>query len=316
MFRGIHQIEKGEGPPSALQMIEREQAKLQLETSANEVNVKCSFHTSSFPLSDPSFKSVIVDLIENQHWSQLKPLLKPTSPSHFLQQLFDSNLPIDTIFTFFKWSQHEFQISHSLPHFCKLLTLLAHDKKYSKIRSLLHTFVKYWQLNSNSSFFHALVTCSNDFCVNSVIVDMLILACVNNNKLDLALEGFKRSVNYGIKLSLVSCNPMLGKLVEEGKVRVLEFVFREMIKRRVEINLITLNTVINGFCKAGKLNKAGDVVEDMKIWGLLPNVVTYNTWINGFCRKGGVGKLYKADALLKEMVEKGVNPNEITYTIL
>lgn len=65
---------------------------------------------------------------------------------------------------------------------------------------------------------------------------------MNNGKLDLALEACRRAGNYGFKLSVVSCNPLLGGLVDTRNVGSLEYVFREMIKRRIGLNLITFNT--------------------------------------------------------------------------
>ncbi|KAK6915873.1 Pentatricopeptide repeat, partial [Dillenia turbinata] len=80
-------------------------------------------------------------------------------------------------------------------------------------------------------------------------------------------------------------------------------------EENIELNADTLNIVVNRFCRVGKLQKAGDV-ENMKVWGFLPSVVTYNY------PRGRAGKMYKSDALLKEMVAKNVCPNEIIYNVL
>lgn len=55
-------------------------------------------------------------------------------------------------------------------------------------------------------------------------------------------------------------------------------------------------------CKVGKLDKAKDVANDTKAWGISPNVVAYKSLIDGLCKMGGLGKMYKADAVLMEMV--------------
>ncbi|KAF6174656.1 hypothetical protein GIB67_006308 [Kingdonia uniflora] len=52
------------------------------------------------------------------------------------------------------------------------------------------------------------------------------------------------------------------------------------------------------------------------VWRILPTVVTYNTLIDGYCKSSIPGKMYKADALLKEMVSKDVRPSLITFNIL
>ncbi|XP_073123582.1 uncharacterized protein [Henckelia pumila] len=211
--------------------------------------------------------------------------------------------------------EYNFQAS-SLENSVKHFVSLANEGKYPKIRALLHKFVKHEKAPPVSSFCHALSTSSDNLCANHIIFDILMSSYVNNTKLDLALESFKRAGDYGFKFSVLSCNSLLGMLVKECRIGSLEFVYKEMIRRRIELNLITFNTMINGLCKAGKLNKARDMVEDMKVRQVLPNVVTYNTLIDGYCKRGGMGKLYQAKMLFKEMMENRVLPNVVTYNIL
>ncbi|KAJ4956507.1 hypothetical protein NE237_013290 [Protea cynaroides] len=72
-----------------------------------------------------------------------------------------------------------------------------------------------------------------------------------------------------------------------------------MIRRKVTPNSITSNIVISGLS-----------------WCCSTSVVTYNTLIDGYCKMGRVGKMYKADALLKEMISSKIYPNEITFNSL
>ncbi|KAM1442637.1 hypothetical protein FF1_010275 [Malus domestica] len=64
-------------------------------------------------------------------------------------------------------------------------------------------------------------------------------------------------------------------------------------------------------CKVGKLDKAKDVANDTKAWGISPNVVAYKTLIDGLCKMGGLGKMYKVDAVLTEMVSNNVRPSQL-----
>ncbi|KAJ6414104.1 hypothetical protein OIU84_006843 [Salix udensis] len=164
------------------------------------------------------------------------------------------------------------------------------------------------------------------FPINKQDPNTLLLQLLNSGadpELTLrGFEAFKRAGDYGFKLSLISCNPLLSGLVKETENGDVEFVYREMIKRKIELNVISFNIVVNGLCKIGKLNRAGDVIEDMKVWGVLPNVITYNSLIDGYCKMGRIGKMYKADSILKEMIAKGICPNEglrpnvVTYNTL
>lgn len=282
-------------------------------TSSSSSSLDSSIAT---PISHTFDLSRVSELITNQHWSDLKTLTNQTTSGTFLHVLFQSELDSDLVLRYFKWSEEEFRVSHHLELYCRLFHLLANSKKYGKIRSLLHHFVKKDETHSNSSIFHSLAVTGGGFCANSIIVDMLILAYVYDSKTDLAFEAFLRAGDYGFKLSITSCNPMLGILVKERKFAVVEIVYKEMIRRRIELDVITFNIVIKGFCKAGKLKKAGDVVEDMKVRGFSPSVVTYNTLMNGYCKNGGAGKMYKADGILKEMVSNGIHPIESTFNIL
>ncbi|CAN4110966.1 unnamed protein product [Withania somnifera] len=103
-----------------------------------------------------------------------------------------------------------------------------------------------------------------------------------------------------IILLLLTC------VVKEGKFEVGELVYKDMIRRRIKVNAYSFNVVINGL----------DVMEDMKVRGIVPNAVTYNTLIDGYCKRGGDGKMYIADALLREMVDQGVSLNKRSYNTL
>ncbi|GAB4835719.1 hypothetical protein Ancab_000629, partial [Ancistrocladus abbreviatus] len=165
-----------------------------------------------------------------------------------------------------------------LGQYCRLLNLPANAKLYPKIKRLLNDFVAKKEGHSNSSIFHALSMVDDWFCGNSVLVDMLILAYVKNLKVDLAVEAFKLAGHYGVELSVKSCNPMLAALVDqEGK---------------------------------------GSYGGHEGLGNFTYCCYVYNTLINGYCKKGSVGRMYKADAHLQEMLSKKICPNEITYNTL
>ncbi|KAK2639392.1 hypothetical protein Ddye_027187 [Dipteronia dyeriana] len=47
-----------------------------------------------------------------------------------------------------------------------------------------------------------------------------------------------------------------------------------------------------------------------------PDAITYNALINRYCKKGKIGKLYRANEILKDMVESGIPVDEFTFNIL
>ncbi|CAN0903339.1 Pentatricopeptide repeat-containing protein At1g09820 [Linum grandiflorum] len=258
--------------------------------------------------------STVTELISKQHWSSLKLLLQASDPKSLLHDLLDSGAKPELILSYFTWSQKELNLNYPLEDTFGVLHSLAYAKSWPKIRSFLHYFVRN-EKHSVSSILHSLSISSGSCQVSSVIVDMLVLAYVNNLKSQLGFEAFKRAGDYGFRFSALSCNPLLNALVKDGESGRVEFMYREMGKRSIELNLITFNIVINGLCKAGKLQKARDVFEDMKL-RVSPNAITYNSLIDGYCKMDKVGKMYTACRIFKEMKDNGIPPNLVTYNIL
>ncbi|KAK8712441.1 hypothetical protein V6N13_147681 [Hibiscus sabdariffa] len=229
--------------------------------------------------SDNNPLPIVTELISNQHWRSLKTHLQNANPTALLQQLLDSRIDPCLTLRYYKWSEEEFNLSHSLEHSCMLLHSLANSKEYSKMRSFLYGFVKNENQISVSSIFHAISISGDSFCAGSIIADMLILTYVNHMRSHLGFEAFKRAGDYGFKLSVMSCNPLLSALVKNEKVEHMEYVYKEMIRRRIE-----------GLCKKGKLKDANGLLNEMLEKGLVPNRTTY-------------------EIVKEEMVDKGFVPD-------
>lgn len=183
-----------------------------------------------------------------------------TKPATLLDQLLNAGVDSELVLRFFQWSQKEFKLSYGVEATGKVLHFLANSKRYSKVRSCLHNLVKSKE-HSVSSVFHSLLLGGGRSSATALIIDMLVLAYVRNLELHSACEAFRRAQDYGFKLSLPSCNPLLSALVKENKTGDMEHVYKKMKKRRIQPNLIIFNIFISGLCKA---NKAEDVIEDMK----------------------------------------------------
>ncbi|KAH9611591.1 hypothetical protein KSS87_006518 [Heliosperma pusillum] len=260
--------------------------------------------------------SAISELIAKQHWGEIKGILKEKqNPNEILNELFDSEVNPRVILSYFNWVLRNCGFSWDIHVFFKLFRLLGNGRMFGEVRKLLNVLVQSGKFSS-SEFFHAISLYGDSARENSVLVDMLVQTYMHGNKVELGFEAVRRAWDYGFRLSVLSCNPLLSALVDEGNVKVMEDVFKGMIRRRVRPDLKTFNIVISGFCKAGQLQKASDLLEDIKAWGLSPNAVTYNILISGYCKKAKVGKMYKADALLKEMVAMNILPNEITFNTI
>lgn len=223
----------------------------------------------------------ISELIAKQRWRDLRTAIKQRNPNEILQQLVDSEVDPLLIYRYFSWLERSWGVSHSLDMYCKLLHLLAKGRLFREIRKLMNGLVKNDKY-SISEIFHELSSMLGDsFRANSIVVDMLVQAYVHNTEVSLAFEALKRAWDYGFRLSVLPCNPLLSALVDAGDVNGMEYVFKGMLRKKIRPDLITFNTVVNGFCKVGQLQKAGDRLEDIKAWGLSPSVATYNALISG-----------------------------------
>lgn len=293
-------------PTSFLQILRRNKQILRHLCSSICIPTSLTSQNLNLPL--------VSELLAKQQWSELRTHLKDSNFAAVLHQLLDSGADPVLILRYLNCSQMDFNDIHTLELTFRLLRSLAVAKRYSKIRAFLHGFVRNNEKLSNSSIIHSLSLGRNQFAANSSISNMLVLAYANNSKTRLGVEAFQKAGDYGFKLLVFSCNPLLRALVKESEIGKLEFVYKEMIRRRIEPNLYTFNMVIRGLCKAGKLEKAKDVIiSDMKAWGISPNVVTYNALIDGYCK---LGKMYKADAIVKDMVANSIPPNKCSYNIL
>ncbi|KAJ0959772.1 hypothetical protein J5N97_000539 [Dioscorea zingiberensis] len=100
-------------------------------------------------------------------------------------------------------------------------------------------------------------------------------------------------------------------------------------------DVITFNSRISALCSAGKILEASRIFRDMHMDQALglpqPNVVTYNLMLQGFLQgrdvrgsrelvqiygKGWSKKLLEARLVLKEMIDKGIEPNIYSYNIV
>ncbi|EEF49960.1 pentatricopeptide repeat-containing protein, putative [Ricinus communis] len=277
------------------------------------------FYTFIFPRNKQPFSRFnsscvnipdVVDLIAKQYWSELKTHLKSTNPIALLHQLLTSGADSDLTLRYFTWSQKELKLSHSLELTFRMLHSLAYAKKYSKIRSFLDNCVQNDKNYPVSFIFHAISVSGDSFCANSIIVDILVWADAKNLKTRLGFEAFKRASDYGLKLSVTSCNPLMSGLVKMYKA---DAILKEMKADGICPNEVTFNILIDGFCNDKNVSVAMKVFAEMNRQGVKPNVVTYNSLINGLCNNG---KVNEATTLRDQMVNSCLEPNIITHNAL
>jgi len=210
-----------------------------------------------------------------------------------------------------RWSRAHFRAPLPLPLHALLLARLASRGLHPLLRSELHVLAAAC-LHSPMSIIRALPASAAPLAA-----DMLVLALARAAQPLAAHEAFVLAGNSHPRRrpSVFSGNALLAALVRAERVDLAERAFRAALRRRVSPDIFTFNTVISGLCKVGQLRKAGDVAKDIRAWGLPPSVATYTALIDGYCKKGRAGKMYHVDMLLKEMVDAGISPDAVTFSV-
>ncbi|KAH8507198.1 hypothetical protein H0E87_009640 [Populus deltoides] len=272
---------------------------------------------------DESLTPTITNIISNQHWSKLKAHLQNTDPNTLLRQLLNSGADPELILRYFTWSQKEFKLSHSLELTFRILNSLAHTKKYSKIRSFLDKFVKYEKDYSVSAIFHAISMSGDSFCVNSILADMLVLAYVRNLKILRGFEAFKRAGDYGFKLSLISCNPLLSGLVKESENGDMDIDCEDTDGEKREtskccVNSILADMLVLAYVRNLKILRGFEAFKRAGDYGFKLSLISCNPLLSGLVKESENGdmELEDANGLLNEMLERGLVPNRTTYEII
>ncbi|KAK4851302.1 hypothetical protein QYF36_013958 [Acer negundo] len=257
---------------------------------------------------------IVTELISKQQWSQLKIHLETTTnPTTVVQQLFNSGADTDLVLSYFDWSTREFKITYTLELTCRLLHSLSAAKMYSNIKNLLNGLVKDESFCSVSSIFRAFSLCSGDrLCDDhSRVIGMLVVAYVRNKKPHLGFEALKRADDYGLKLSVVSCNQLLNYLVKQSEIE--DAILKDMVESGIPADEFTFNILIDGFCKDRNVLAAMKVFDEMQTQGVTASLITYCSLIHGLC---ACGKLDEAIALRDQMMCSGLKPDIFTYSAI
>ncbi|KAL9666758.1 hypothetical protein QQ045_001097 [Rhodiola kirilowii] len=91
-------------------------------------------------------------------------------------------------------------------------------------------------------------------------------------------------------------------------------LFLDMRKKEISPDVITYNIVFGGLCRAGKWEEAKAMCREMLDHGLEPDVVTFSVLINNALAMMGESKEAKEPFLI--MIQSGQMPNVVTYNSL
>ncbi|CAN4124532.1 unnamed protein product [Withania somnifera] len=178
--------------------------------------------------------------------------------------------------------------------------------------------------------FEELVEALNAEGPNSLVK---VYACLS--MFDEAIDVLLQTKRCGFGLSVLSCNYLMNRLVECGKVdmalavfkqlkRILALcrkgdfeeaagVFEEMEKTGETPNGFTYSTYIEGLCSYGRSDLAYDVLRPWKGVNVLLDGYAYTAVIRGFVNEK---KVEEAEMVLLDMEEQGMVPDTFSYGAL
>ncbi|XP_023734805.1 pentatricopeptide repeat-containing protein At2g06000 [Lactuca sativa] len=125
---------------------------------------------------------------------------------------------------------------------------------------------------------------------------------------------YKKMLDFDCKPDVITFTSIINGHCRIGELSKAFKILDEMSRRNLHPNIRTFSILINALCKEGRLNEAHDLLQELnKRDDIAPKAFIYNPVIDGFCKRGNVDE---ANVIFKEMEEKKVNPDKLTFTIL
>ncbi|KAL6610020.1 hypothetical protein ACP70R_039989 [Stipagrostis hirtigluma subsp. patula] len=151
---------------------------------------------------------------------------------------------------------------------------------------------------------------SNGLCPNEITLNILLDGFCRRSTAWAAKCLLECSAELGWHANVVNYNTVMRRLCNERRWLAVVKLFTDMVKKGIAPNSWTFSIVVHSLCKLGKLRKALCLLgsEDF-----VADIVTYNTLIRHL---SFLGKADEAYLLLHEMIEKGIAPNDITYSLV
>lgn len=141
-----------------------------------------------------------------------------------------------------------------------------------------------------------------------------LMAClVDCQQPEHAAELYREMVqDKGIRPNLELYSMAIDAHAKAGDTTRAVEVFKEMRKQRVVPNLVTYTSLMEAFVRAGYPTAALSISDEMRRNRALRGDVTSYVWrIKCYVE---LGDLEAIEALVQEMVDEGVRPNEVVYT--
>ncbi|XP_015070476.1 pentatricopeptide repeat-containing protein At1g74900, mitochondrial [Solanum pennellii] len=135
---------------------------------------------------------------------------------------------------------------------------------------------------------------------------------VSAGKADKAVNVFLSMHKHGCPQDLSSFNAFLDVLCKSKRAEMALKLFK-MFRSRFKADTISYNTLANGFCLVKRTPKAQEILKEMVERGLNPTITTYNIMLNGFFRAGQIKEAWE---FFLQMKKRKCDIDVVTYTTL
>nr|CAD1843887.1 unnamed protein product [Ananas comosus var. bracteatus] len=204
--------------------------------------------------------------------------------------------------------------SHSLESFGMLIGVFASAGRYSQVRYLIKCLVDY---NKNVGFsLLELPTILPELSSGELSLlqayGLVIQVLAESSMLDAAVQSYLKAKIFGVHIGVPVCNFLLKSLVKHCEVERAKMLFQNMKNFGPLPNVHTYTILMNLYAKDGMFNidEASGILKEMEQRGVKPNEVTYGTYIRVLC---GAGMIESAREFLKDLLGKGLQYNNYCF---
>lgn len=133
---------------------------------------------------------------------------------------------------------------------------------------------------------------------------------VSNGKADKAVKIFLSMHEYGCQQNLCSFNAFLDVLCKSKRSETA-YKLLKIFRGRFRADVISYNVIANGFCLRKQTPRALEVLREMVERGLEPTLTTYNTLLKGYFR---AGQLKEGWDFFLQMKKRKIDIDVVSYT--
>ncbi|KAI3448065.1 hypothetical protein Pfo_004730 [Paulownia fortunei] len=294
-----------------------------------------SFSSSPAPLSGVALVSAAVSILKHHRsksrWSHLRSLITATkdnrlTPSQFSQIALQLRNNPHLALRFFHFTLHHSLSSHTLFSYATVIHILSRSRlKFHALTLIKSAMCAFSEAQQATPFaiLEALIKTYRACDSAPFVFDLLVKACLESKKIDLAIEIYAILKSKNVFLRTSTCNSLI-ELVSKSRGCFAGYdLYREIFYLEVDNvgrngrcdkgvfpSANTFNVVMVGFYREGLVDKVEEVWKELVRVGCVPNIYSFNVLMAVYCDDG---RMEDALRVWEEMEDKGLNHDAVAY---